>query len=97
MSSNKGGTRRKARYKLKKERKDKGKVSISRFMQTLKLDQRVHLKIESSYHKGEFHTQYTGKTGIVCGIRGKCYEIKIKDSNKEKMIIVHPVHLKVLN
>lgn len=94
MVSNKGGLKRKARYKLKKEVRERGKISINRFMQFFAIGQRVHLDIESSFHKGEFHTQYMGKTGIIKGKRGKCYEVTIKDGNKEKMIIVNPIHLK---
>ena len=89
-----GGLRRKSRYKLKKERKDKGKISVSRFMQSFKAGQRVHLKMEPSLHKGIFHSRFTGKTGIVKGLRGKCYEVVINDKGKEKLLIVHPVHLK---
>tara|TARA_Y100000310_G_scaffold318878_1_gene373457 strand:+ start:23166 stop:23459 length:294 start_codon:yes stop_codon:yes gene_type:complete len=94
MGSNISGLKRKARYKLKKERRQKGKISISRFMQSFKKDQKVHLSIEPSFHKGEPHTQYIGKTGTVKGQRGKCYEVSIKDGNKEKLLIVHPIHLK---
>ena len=34
------------------------------------------------------------KTGIVKGKKGSCYEINIKDGKKEKILIIHPVHLK---
>jgi len=94
MPSNKGGSKRKARYKLRKERRSRGKISISRFMQSFDAGQRVSLSTEPSYHKGEYHLQYVGKTGIVKGMRGKCYEVIIKDGNKEKLLIIHPVHLK---
>ena len=94
MATRIGGSRRKSRYKLKKGRRAKGKISISRFMQTFKAGQRVHLIIEPSVHKGEYHTRFIGRTGIVQGIRGKCYEVVINDKGKEKMLIVHPVHLK---
>jgi len=89
-----GGPKRKSRYKLKKERRRRGKISVSRFMQTFKAGQRVHLSIEPSLHKGDYHTRFIGRTGIVQGIRGKCYEVVINDKGKEKMLIVHPVHLK---
>ena len=95
MPSNKGGSKRKARYKLKKEVRERGKISISRFMQTFDAGQRVHLSIEPSYHKGEYHLQYVGKTGIVKGMRGKCYEVLIQDGGKEKLLIIHHIHLKV--
>ena len=94
MVSNKGGSKRKARYKLRKERISRGKMSVSRFMQSFDVGQQVHLSIESSFHKGDYHLQHVGKTGLVKGMRGSCYEVSIKDGNKEKLLIVHPIHLK---
>ena len=94
MASNKGGSKRKARYKLRKEVRERGKISVSRFMQSFDVGQRVHLSIEPSFHKGDYHLQYVGKTGIVRGLRGKCYEVAIRDGGKEKLLIIHPIHLK---
>ncbi len=89
-----GGLKKKARYKLKKERAHRGKVSISRFMQTFKAGQRVNLSIEPSLHKGLYHLRFVGKTGVVKGPKGKCYEVIINDRGKEKLLIIHPSHLK---
>lgn len=89
-----GGPRRKSRYKLKKERREKGKISVSRFMQSFEAGQRVNLSIEPSIHKGAYHLRFIGKTGIIKGKRGNCYEVCIHDGGKEKLLIVHPVHLK---
>jgi|TARA_B100001964_G_C14258388_1_gene613746 large subunit ribosomal protein L21e len=94
MASNIGGLRRKSRYKLKKERREKGKVSTSKFMQSFKAGQQVHLSIEPSAHKGNYHSRFIGKTGTVRSSRGKCYEVVINDKGKEKLLIIHPVHLK---
>jgi len=89
-----GGLKRKARYKLKKEIRAKGKISVSRFMQTFKIGQKVYLSIEPSLPKGSYHHRFIGKTGIVRGSRGKCYEVAINDKGKEKLLIISPVHLK---
>ena len=97
MASNIVGLRRKSRHKFKKERRKKGKISISRFMQSFDKGQKVHLSIEPSLHKSNYHSRFLGKTGKINGMRGKCYEILIDDKGKEKMIIVHPVHLKSTN
>ena len=94
MAKRIGGLKRKARHKLKKERKQRGKISVSRFMQSFKAGQRVHLSIEPSLHKGSYHSRFIGKTGVVKGLRGKCYEVAINDKGKEKLLIIHPVHLK---
>ena len=89
-----GGSRRKSRYKFQKERRDKGKISVSRFMQSFVKGDRVNLSSEPAYHKGFYHYRFEGKSGIIKGSRGKCYEVIIKDGNKEKMLIIHPVHLR---
>ncbi|MBI2135389.1 50S ribosomal protein L21e [Candidatus Woesearchaeota archaeon] len=88
------GMRGKSRYKLRKGIKERGKISISRFMQEFESGQKVHLIWEPSYHKGIYHTRFHGKTGTIKAARGKCYEVIINDEGKEKMILVHPVHLK---
>ncbi len=66
-------------------------------MQSFKAGQKVHLSIEPSLHKGNYHTKFIGKTGVVKGSRGKCYEVAISDGGKEKLLIIHPVHLKTMN
>src|SRR3989344_4723778 len=88
------GIRGKSRYKLRKNIRERGKISISRFMQEFEAGQKVHLSWEPSYHKGIHHSRFQGKTGTVKAARGKCYEVLINDEGKEKMILVHPVHLK---
>jgi len=94
MANKIGGLRRKSRFKFKKDRRRRGKISVSRFMQSFKSGQRVHLSVEPSLHKGVYHPRFIGKTGIVRGLRGKCYEVMVNDKGKEKLLIVHPVHLK---
>ncbi len=44
--------------------------------------------------KGMYLPRFHGRIGVVKGQRGKCYEVAIKDGSKEKILIVHPVHLK---
>ena len=88
------GFRRKTRYKFKKKPADRGKISITRYLQQLKVGEKVMLTVESSVQKGMYHPRFMGKTGTVKNKTGRCYEILIKDKGKEKTIIVHPVHLK---
>ena len=89
-----GGSRRKSRYKLTKEIRDRGKISVSRFMQDFVAGQRVHLIMEPAFFRGTYHTRFIGKTGTIKSLRGKCYEVSINDGGKEKTLLVHPVHLK---
>ena len=87
-----GGQRRKTRHKLKKE--TRGRMSIARFMQIFKPGEKAVLKAEPAYQKGMYHPRFHGLTGTIQSMNGKCCEIMIKDGNKEKSLIVHPVHLK---
>ena len=96
MVNKTGGDRKKSRHKLTKERREKGKISISRFMQSFEAGQKVNLSIEPSFHKGSYHSRFIGKTGVVKGSRGRCYEVAVKDGGKEKLFIIHPIHLKMI-
>lgn len=53
----------------------------------------MYLSVEPAVHKGMYHPRFLGKTGKVIGKQGKCYKIAFKDINKEKTLLVHPVHL----
>ena len=54
------------------------------------------LSAEPAVQKAMYHRRFHGKKGIIQSLRGQCYEVNIKDGNKIKTLIVHPVHLKRL-
>lgn len=89
-----GGARRKTRKIMRKNYRRKGKLSITRFFAEFDEGQKVQLLAESSYQKGMYFRRFHGKVGTIVGKKGRCYEIGIKDLNKQKTLIVHPVHLK---
>ena len=89
-----GGLRRKTRYKLSKGKRGKGKISITNYLQSFSIGDRVYLGVESAVQKGMYHPRFMGRSGIIKGKRGKCYEVSINDIGKEKKLIVHPIHLK---
>lgn len=93
MAKRTGGPKRKSRHKFKKKKSEKGKISIRRFFQELNPGDRVVLKAEPAYQKGMYHARFHGKPAIVQRKLKTCYEVKIKDGKKEKILIVHPVHL----
>ncbi len=94
MVQRQGGSRRKTRSKLRKQKRQKGKISHARFLQQLENGQKVKLVAEPAYQKGMYMPKYHGMVGVVKSKSGKCYNISIKDHDKEKTLIVHPVHLK---
>ena len=91
-----GGNRRKTRHKLAKNVRDKGKINIANYLQHFKLGDKVCLVGEPAVQKGMYYPRFYGKMGNVVGKKGQCYEVMINDVSKEKIVIVHPVHLKRL-
>jgi len=94
MVKRKGRFRRKTRSKLRKSLRKKGKISIKKYFQKFKEGERVYLKAEPAIQKGMFFPKYSGKSGVVKRKKGNCYEVLVKDKGKEKILIVHPIHLK---
>ncbi len=52
------------------------------------------MKAEPAVQHGMYYPRFHGKHGVVKGKQGNCYIVGIKDKNKAKDLIVHPVHLK---
>jgi len=94
MAKRTGRSRRKTRHKLKKSVKEKGKISILNYLQEFKPGDRVILKAEPAVQQGMYFPRFHGRAGIIKEKQGSCYKVLIKDINKEKTVIVHPVHLK---
>ncbi|MFC1741022.1 50S ribosomal protein L21e [Nanoarchaeota archaeon] len=94
MTTRIGGMRRKTRSKLKKDIRDKGKISLRNFLQKLEEGDQVRLQAEPAYQKGMYYPRFHGKVGVVKRKQGDCYSVTIKDHNKEKLLVVHPVHLR---
>lgn len=91
-----GGSRRKSRTKFTKHYRRKGKISITRFFQKFEEGDNVVLLAEPAYQKALYRADIHGKTGKILGMQGRCYKVRIRDGQKEKLIITHPVHLKRL-
>jgi len=96
MATRIGGARRKTRQKFSKNYKKKGKISLRSYLQVLNPGDKVALTVEPAVQRGLYHRRFHGKNGIVVKSLGTCYEIVIHDYDKEKHLIVHPVHLKKL-
>lgn len=72
--------------------KNKGKIKLSRYFQDFEKGERVAVIRELALQP-RFPQKLQGRTGIIEGKRGSSYILKIKDLNKEKIYIIHPVHL----
>ncbi|MBU3923762.1 MAG: 50S ribosomal protein L21e [Nanoarchaeota archaeon] len=78
-----------------KKIREKGKLKLSSYFKKIDDGARVALVTDagvcSSYAK-----RLKGMSGKVVGSRGKFKLLEIKDGNKLKTIIIHPVHLRKL-
>jgi len=79
----------------RKRQRERGKIKLSRYFQEFKKGDRVGVIKELSVQP-KFPKRLQGRSGMVSGKRGASYLVKIKDLNKEKTYIIHPVHLKKL-
>ncbi|MCX8190186.1 MAG: 50S ribosomal protein L21e [Candidatus Diapherotrites archaeon] len=87
------GQRSKTRHKLRAPKKE---LTINKILSKPAIDSTVQININSSFHHGLPHPRFQGITGKVVAYRGEGVEVKIHDGKKEKLIVTHPVHLKVL-
>ena len=79
----------------RKSVRERGKIRLSEYFQKFKEGERVAVRRELSTQP-KFPKRMQGRSGVVDGKRGNSYIVKIKDLNKEKTYIIHPVHLKKL-
>ena len=79
----------------RKKVREKGKLNLSSYFKKIEDGSSVaivtNLGIRSSFPK-----RLKGMSGKVVGSRGKFKLVEIKDGNKLKTFIIHPVHLKKL-
>ncbi len=71
----------------------RGKLKLSRYFQELEKGDRVAIVREASV-EANFPKRFQGRTGVVEEKRGNSYIIRIKDMEKEKKLIIQPIHLR---
>ncbi len=79
----------------RKQMKTHGKIKFSDYFQEFKKGERVTVVREHALNP-KFPKQIQGRSGVIDSQRGSSYLVKVKDLNKEKTYIIHPVHLKKL-
>jgi large subunit ribosomal protein L21e len=94
MAKRTGTSRRKTRSLYKKNIREKGKISIRNYLQSFKEGEKVLLKTEPAKQNGMFFRRFHGKIGEIVGKQGSNYKIKIKENDKTKQVLAHPVHLR---
>lgn len=90
------GYRNKTRSRHRKKVRDRGLGSIEKYLDEYKIDDKVDIITDPSQHKrGMPHRRYHGRTGVIVGIRGRCFEVEVKLGNDKKMLIIGKEHLRL--
>ena len=79
---------------MTKSPRDKGKISLTAYLAKYAAGDRVLLKAEPASQEGLYFLRFHGRTGTVLAKRGECYEVQVPDGGKQKLVIIHPIHLK---
>lgn len=90
------GYRSKTRGKFSKSVRDRGLPPVSRFIQDFKPGDRVAIVIEPGIPKGQPHSRYHGRTGLIAERRGRAYVVEVRDGGAIKKIISRPEHLRAV-
>ncbi len=90
---NSKGPRHGTRDKLSNDPRERGTSPPQQSIASFEEGETVHLRIDPSVPKGQYHHRYNGHTGEVVGEQGEAYKVRIDDSGKEKILIAAPAHL----
>ena len=88
------GPRKGTRKKLSNAPRERGTSPPQRAVQQFEEGQKVHLKIDPSVPKGQYHPRFNGLTGEVVGQQGAAFKVQIRDGGKQKTLIAAPAHLR---
>ena len=75
--------------------RDKGKIKLSEYFKNIDDGASVAI-VEEKGVVNSFPARIQGRSGVVAGSRGKYKVVKLKEGNKTKTFVVHPVHMKKL-
>lgn len=79
----------------RKQVREKGKLKLSSYFK--KIEDGINVAIVTDVGiRASFPKRIKGMSGKVVGSRGKFKLVEIKDGDKLKTFIIHPVHLKKL-
>jgi len=87
------GPRQATRNKLKNDARDRGASPPQRSVEQYEDGEKVHLKIDPSVPKGQFHPRFNGRTGTVVGEQGSAFKVEIQDGGVTKTLIAAAAHL----
>jgi len=75
--------------------RERGKLKLSNYFKRFNEGEDICVIREKSV-KCAFPKRILGRSGKVIGKRGEYYIVRVNDLNKEKVFIIHPIHLKII-
>ena len=69
-------------------------MSIKNYLQEFKAGDKVAFVAEPSVQRGMHHRRFQGEIGVIIGKQGASYKVTLKDGGLQKLLIVHPVHMR---
>jgi|SRR5580658_7802128 large subunit ribosomal protein L21e len=87
------GSRSRTRGVMTKSARTRGVLPVTRHLQHFEPGDRVILRLEPSWHKGQPHPRYQGRVCIVVAKVGRAYRLEFLDGHKHKELIALPIHL----
>jgi len=88
------GYRSKTRRKMTKHVRQRGLPPVSRIIQDFSPGTQVTIALDPSVVKGQPHSRYHGRTGIIVERRGRAYLVEVLDGGSIKKVISRPEHLR---
>jgi large subunit ribosomal protein L21e len=79
----------------RKKVREKGKLNLSKYFKKFVDGDNIAIVTDVGV-RASFPKRLKGMSGKVAGSRGKFKLVEIKDGNKLKTFIIHPVHLRAL-
>ncbi len=89
------GPRQGTRHALKKRRRERGKVTITRRLREFKVGDKVLISPEPAVQKGVPHRRFFNKHAKVVEKRGRAYVLEVRDQKATKRVISLPIHLRL--
>ncbi len=84
----------KTRRVYRKKVRQRGLPGLSKFLIDYQPGNVIDIRGDPSFQKrGLPHRRFIGKTGTIVSIRGRCFEVAVKDINKMKTIFIGSEHI----
>ena len=87
------GTRQGTRSILRKGKRERRRLFISRSMHPYQEGDKVAIVLDGAQQRGMPHRRFQGKTGVISGAQGRAFVVKVSDGNMMKTVVARPEHL----